>query len=166
MIEIRQASSADLPAVVDVIHAAFDEYRGRLDPPSSAHHKTVESAREELRDGGAFVAVDGSELVGCVFYHPYPDHIYLDRLAVLPAQRGRGLARRLISAVEQRALAAAIPLVRLSVRLALADNRAYYERQGYQLWRFGTHAGYAAPTYVTLQKRIERQPVEARYEAR
>ncbi|HYF62948.1 MAG TPA: GNAT family N-acetyltransferase [Herpetosiphonaceae bacterium] len=152
--ELRPATDDDIPAMVGLIRAAFAEYEGRLDPPSSAQNKTVEATRAELADGGAFVVTCGGELAGCVFYHPHAGHMYLDRLSVLPAYRGLRLSRRLIAAVEDLARASGLDRVRLSVRLALAGNRAYYERLGYAFHAYGTHAGYPEPTYVTLEKAL------------
>jgi predicted N-acetyltransferase YhbS len=154
MFEIRPASAADIPTIVAVIRAAFAEYEGQLDPPSSAQTKTVESTLQELADGGALVATADEAIVGCVFYHLRVDHMYLNRLAVLPEYRGRGLAGRLIAAVEELARHSGLGRVRLAVRLALAENRRYYERLGYAFFKHGTHAGYPAPTYVTLQKQL------------
>ena len=79
--------------------------------------------------------------------------MYLDRLAVLPPFRGRGLARALVDAVEARAFALGAPAVRLNVRLALQDHQAYYARLGYAFLRHGTHEGYTSPTYVVMEKR-------------
>ncbi len=155
MFTIREITEHDLPRVVDVIRAAFEEYRGVLDPPSSAHHKTAEIVSRELANGGAFVAWDRQAIVGCVFYHLYPDHLYLDRLAVLPSHRGRGIARELIRAVEQRAGQYGLGEVRLSVRLALESQRGFYERLGYTFLSYGIHPGYTTPTSVTLRKQVE-----------
>lgn len=153
--ELRPATEDDIPALVGLIRDAFAEYAGRLDPPSSAQDKTVAAARAELADGGAFVISVGGELAGCVFYHPHGGHMYLDRLSVLPAYRGLRLSRCLIAAVEELARSSGLSRVRLSVRLALADNRAYYERLGYAFHAYGTHAGYPEPTYVTLEKALD-----------
>lgn len=152
MFQFRAVTEADLPLMVDVIRAAFAEYEDRLDPPSSAQRRTVESTRQELVNASALVATIEQELVGCVLYFPKTDHMYLARLAVLPAYRGRGIARSLLAAVEERAREAGLPSVQLSVRLQLAELRVAYERLGYRFLRYGTHAGYAAPTYVTLYK--------------
>jgi len=152
MFQLRAATEADLPRMVDVIRAAFAEYEDRLDPPSSNRRRTVESTRQELASGSALVATVEQDLVGCVLYFPKTDHMYLARLAVLPAYRGRGIARGLLAAVEACARDAGLASVQLSVRLQLADLRATYERLGYRFLRYGTHAGYAAPTYVTLYK--------------
>ena len=154
MFTVRDMVADDVPQVVEVIRTAFEEYRGFLDPPSSAHGKTAEIVRRELADGGGFVACETQALVGCVFYHIVPDHLYLDRLAVLPSHRRQGIARVLIQAVEQRAGRYGFHEVRLSVRLALEANQAYYERLGYTLLSYGTPAGYMMPTSVTLCKRL------------
>src|SRR5262249_40192574 len=103
MFTVREMAEIDAPRVADIIREAFEEHRGRLDPPSSAHHKTAEIVLRELADGGAFVACDLETIVGCVFYHLRPDHLYLDRLAVLPGHRNQGIAQALIRTVEDRA---------------------------------------------------------------
>jgi GNAT superfamily N-acetyltransferase len=151
---IREAQAADAPLLARLLREAFEEYRGRLDPPSSAHGKTAEGVLRELEDGGALVAQAGAEPVGCVFFHLRGDHVYLDRLAVLPPFRGQGIARALIDAVEARARALGPAPVRLNVRLALKDPQAYYQRLGYAFREYGTHAGHATPTFVILEKRL------------
>lgn len=155
MFQLREATDADLASVVDLIRAAFAEYEDRLDPPSSAQRRTIESTRQELAEGNALVATVEQQLVGCVLYFPKPDYMYLARLAVLPTYRGHGIARSLIAAVEERARAAGLHGVELSVRLQLAELRAAYERLGYRVVRYGTHKGYSAPTYVTLHKPLD-----------
>ena len=151
---IREATADDAETLAEIIKASFAEYAGLLDPPSSAQGKSAAKVRAELADGGALIYEQGSAPVGCVFFHPHSDHVYLDRLSVLPTHRRQGIAAALMEAVEARARALGLSSVRLSVRLALAENRAYYERAGYQFLSYGTHAGYSAPTYVTLQKPV------------
>ncbi|MCY1015117.1 GNAT family N-acetyltransferase [Pyxidicoccus sp. MSG2] len=151
---IREAVAADAPLLARLLREAFEEYRGRLDPPSSAHDKTEEVVLRELKDGGALISESPSGAEGCVFFHVKPDHVYLDRLAVLPPYRGRGVARALMEAVEARARALGSTPVRLNVRLALKDHQDWYARQGYAFLSYGTHAGYSAPTFVVLQKSL------------
>lgn len=86
---VRVATLDDAPPLLELIHAAFEQYRGRLDPPSGAHTETDASIARKLQAGGAVVAVDSDQLVGCVFYQPEIDHVYLGRLAVRPGHRGR-----------------------------------------------------------------------------
>ncbi|MCP3141077.1 GNAT family N-acetyltransferase [Pyxidicoccus xibeiensis] len=151
--EIREAVDADASLLARLLREAFEEYRGRLDPPSSAHGKTEEVVRRELRDGGALLADAPSGAQGCVFFHVRKDHVYLDRLAVLPPFRGQGVARALMEAVEARARALGPLPVRLNVRLALQEHQDWYARQGYTFRSHGTHEGYTSPTFVVLEKR-------------
>ena len=110
---LREAIAADLPTLLALVHGAFEEYRGRLDPPSGAHAETIETLGRALRTGAALlVSVDGQP-AGCVFYHREPDHVYLGRLSVLAAYRGHGLGGALTDGVERRALAMGVPRVEL-----------------------------------------------------
>ncbi|RKG92959.1 GNAT family N-acetyltransferase [Corallococcus terminator] len=151
---MREATSGDAGLLSRVLREAFEEYRGRLDPPSSAHDKTEAVVTRELRDGGAFVVEADGLPQGCVFFHPKEDHVYLDRLAVLPAFRGRGLSLQLMRAVEARTRELGHTRVRLSVRLALTSHHAWYASQGYAFHSHGTHAGYASPTFLVLEKAL------------
>jgi ribosomal protein S18 acetylase RimI-like enzyme len=154
-ITLREAANADLPALVTVLKAAFEEYRDRLDPPSGAHGETAAKLREVLRTARAVLALAGDDMVGCVFYAPSGDHIDLFRLAVLPEYRRRGIAQALIAYVEARGRELGLARVQLGVRVALPNNRAYYERLGYRFVEARTHAGYAEPTFVILEKLLD-----------
>ena len=158
-VSLREATAEDVPALVAVIHAGFEEYRGRLDPSSGAHGESEETIRQKLTVARAVLASVNQQVVGCVFYEPKGDHVYLGRLAVLPAYRRQGIARELIAWVERQALSLGYTRVRLGVRVALPGNRAYFERLGYRVLNYGTHAGYAEPTYVNLEKEVTQESV-------
>ena len=151
---LREATTEDAPSLSAVILAAFEEYRGRLDPPSGAHDQTVPTIRQKLVTAHAVVASIDGEVVGCAFYEPEDDHIYLGRIAVLPQYRRQGIASKLIAWVEAQTRSLGYARVRLAVRLVLDDNRAFYERHGYLFHSYGTHAGYADPTFVNLEKNV------------
>jgi predicted N-acetyltransferase YhbS len=153
---LREATDADLATLVAVLIAAFEEYRGRLDPPSGAHSESVAKLRKTLRYAHAVLAHSDGEVAGCVFYTPMDQYVDLFRLAVLPVYRRRGVGRALITYVEARALSLGIPRVQLGVRLALPDNRAYYERMGYRFVAAHAHTGYTEPTYMILEKQLTR----------
>lgn len=137
-----------------VLQAAFEQHRGRLDPPSGVHGETVESLRQKLKAGAAVLALVNDEVAGCVFYQQETSHVYLGRLSVLPEYRRHGVGRALVEYVERRALELNVPRVRLGVRLPLAEIRAYYERLGYRPIRCAAHEGYSGPTYVIMEKEL------------
>ncbi len=154
----REATLADAEAILSVVYAAFEEYRGRLDPPSGAHSETVEKIRERITKAHAFVALYRDEIVGCVFSEEEEGYMYLNRVGVLPHYRRRGIARELIRLVEAHAQARRYTRVRLSVRVPLTGNRAYYEHLGYHVVEYASHLGYDRPTYVVMEKDVSEEP--------
>jgi predicted N-acetyltransferase YhbS len=151
---LREATQDDIPTLVALIHSAFEEYRGRLEPPSGAHRETAESIEHYLQQGHAVLALLNDEVVGCVCYHQESEHVYFGRLSVLPSCRQHGLGRALVTYVEQQAHALGAPRIRLGVRRALPHLQAYYERLGYHVVGYETHTGYTAPTTVVMEKRV------------
>jgi predicted N-acetyltransferase YhbS len=154
-ISLRAATEADIPNIVALIHAAFDEYAGVLDPPSGAHKESAGNIREKLATEHVVLALLGDQTLACVFYRDEGDHMYFGRLAVLPAYRGRGIAGALIGYVEARARELGLPSVRLGVRVALPQLRARYERLGYRVIEERRHAGYVEPTYLVMEKLLD-----------
>ena len=156
---LRNAADDHVPAIANVMALAFEEHRGKLQPPSSSLDKSPESVRQELQSAKAIVAVKddnvvGCNVVGCVFYSVKDDYVYLAHLAVVPKCRGLGIARALVLEVEKKALEQNRTVIRLNVRLALEKTRAFYKSLGYSHFCYGTHPGFTEPTYVILEKRL------------
>ncbi|MBI5301397.1 MAG: GNAT family N-acetyltransferase [Chloroflexi bacterium] len=151
-IYIREATEEDIPGLVTVIHAAFEEYRGFLDPPSGAHDETIETVQRKLMSARAGVALVNQQIVGCVICEPRADHLYLGRLAVLPSHRRYGIGQMLIAWVEAHARDLGYARVRLAVRLALQDNLTYFQYLGYRVLDHANHPGYSQPTFANLEK--------------
>jgi GNAT superfamily N-acetyltransferase len=151
---LREATDGDVPAIVALIHAAFEEYRAVLDPPSGAHNETAATVRQRMSSSRVVIALSVGTPIGCVFYEQAGDHLSFSRLAVPPAYRRHGIGRALIAYVEDRARVLNLRQVRLGVRIALPPLRAYYELLGYRLLEYHAHDGYAEPTYVILAKDV------------
>ena len=151
---VREAHSDEAGLVLDILLCAFSEYKGRLDPPSGVHSETTASIRDRLKAGGALVCEIGGTAVGCVFYAPKADHLYVGRLAVVPEHRRRGIGDMLLRASERRAGELGFARVRIGVRSALEKLRAYYEARGYAPIAFRSHPGYAEATYVEMEKAL------------
>ena len=154
---LREATSDDILTLVTLIHTAFEEYRGRLEPPSGAHRETAQSIGTYLQQGRAVLALRNDQAVGCVCYHQEGEYVYFGRLSVLPAFRQHGVGLALIAYVEQQAQALAAQRVQIGVRLALPHLHGYYERLGYRVVRYGTHEGYTEPTSVVMEKHVLQQ---------
>src|SRR5215813_12084768 len=123
---LRAATAVDAPAIAATIAAAFEEYRGKLEPESGAFRETAEGIAAELaRDSGAIVAERNGQMVACVMVKLLEDDLYFGRLSVLPAARG-GIARRLVEAVEDEARRRELSGVRLGVRIVLTENQRLF----------------------------------------
>lgn len=151
---LRAATGDDADALAALVQTAFEEYRGVLIPPSGAHADTAAVLRAKLRTAAALVAESGGRPIGCVFYWHEAGCTEMGRLAVLPAHRGQGLGRALVEEVEARAREAGSGMVRLAVRLVLAENRAFYARRGYREAELGCHDGITGPTFVYMEKAL------------
>jgi len=154
-ITLREAGTEDAVVVLRLLRAAFDEYEGVLDPPSGAHNETIDTVRRKLAGGAAVMATVADEPVGFAFYEAADDLLYFGRLSVLPQWRNNGIGSALLDYVEQRARQTGAAGVRLGVRLQLPHLIARYERLGYRITRHMTHAGYAEPTFVYMEKRLQ-----------
>ena len=152
---IAQANPSDAQRMLDLILSAFAEYRGKLDPESSAFGETADSVRQALATGEGLAAWNDGRMVGCLILEPRgAAGLYLGRLAVDPAYRGRGIAGGLAQAAEAWARRRGRFHLELNVRLALAGNIRLFERLGYRETARKSHPGFAHLTYLVMEKNL------------
>ncbi len=151
---IRNYRPDDVPKMLSVIKAAFAEQKGIVNPPSSAERKTLEILSFELEAGEALVFEIDTRIIGCVCYREKDESIYFDRLAVLPAFRRRGIGKRLIREIENRAGDRGFQTITLSVRIELEAQQEYYQRLGYRIDSYKSHEGFEDPTYLIMKKSL------------
>jgi ribosomal protein S18 acetylase RimI-like enzyme len=150
---LRAATAADAAAIAATIAAAFEQYRGKLEPESGAFQETAEGIAAELaRESGAIVAERNGQMLGCVMVKLEDDDLYFGRLAVLPAARGQGIARKLIDAVEDEARRRELAGVRLGVRIVLTENQRLFTALGYVETSREAHEGFDHPTSINMRK--------------
>jgi putative acetyltransferase len=94
-------------------------------------------------DPGAYfmVAAVGGAAVGCGAIEPVDQWtVELTRLYVRPAYRGRGVGRRLLSALEALAVSGGVATVRLETGIRQPEAIGLYESTGYRaIPRYGDH---------------------------
>jgi ribosomal protein S18 acetylase RimI-like enzyme len=153
---LRAATAADAPIIATTIAAAFEQYRGKLDPESGAFRETADGIAAELaRDSGAILAERNGKVVGCVMLKLLEGDLYFGRLSVLPEARGLGISKRLVEAIEDEARRRDLRGVRLGVRVVLTDNQALFKSLGYEEISREAHEGFDYPTSINMRKSLK-----------
>jgi predicted N-acetyltransferase YhbS len=148
----------DAASVAALIRAAFAAQPVVTDPLPSALRVTEADVVANLLAGGGAVAMVTNVLAGSALWTEQNGGLYLGRLAVAPAWRRRGVARALVAAAEAVARSAGLPVMRLSTRLVLLDNRRLFATCGFVETAREAHPGYAEPTFVNMEKRLSWVP--------
>jgi predicted N-acetyltransferase YhbS len=148
----------DAASVAALIRAAFAAQPVVTDPLPSALRVTEADVVANLLAGGGAVAMVTNVLAGSALWTEQDGGLYLGRLAVAPAWRRRGVARTLVAAAEAAARSAGLPVMRLSTRLVLLDNRRLFATCGFVETTREAHPGYAEPTFVNMEKRLSWVP--------
>ena len=142
----RHATQEDLPATLALIQSAFAFMEGRIDPPSSMHRLTVDDLAQSE------VWVIGAPPLACIVLTPKTDALYLGKLAVAAAERGKGHARTLIDHAEARARALGLSALELQTRIELIENQRTFEAMGFTELARTAHEGYDRPTSITYRR--------------
>jgi ribosomal protein S18 acetylase RimI-like enzyme len=128
----------DRPERTEVIHEltqrAFAPYAA-LPRPSGALRETVADVHADLALGGGVIAYDDTwdTPLGALRWRVEDDHLWVKRVAVDPAHQRRGVGNLLMDACQGLGEALHRERIRLGVRHALTDNRAWFERHGYRV---------------------------------
>lgn len=151
---IRAAQPSEAEAIVALIQRAFGQYRGKLRPESGALRETAETIRAAMSTDSVLVAERAGRIAGCVSVRRKDGHAYAGRLAVEPMERGVGVGRALMAAVEALAQQMGLDRLRIDVRLKLTENRAFFRALGFVEGAERCHPGFRDPTYVEMEKSL------------
>jgi GNAT superfamily N-acetyltransferase len=145
----------DAAAVAALVRSAFAAQPVPTDPPASALRLSADDVRAHIgAGGGGAVVADADRLVGSVLWSEQDGGLYVARVGVDVAWRRRGVAKQLLGAAEAAARELGLPRLHLGTRLVLEDNRALFAACGFVELSRHAHPGYAAPTWVAMEKRL------------
>lgn len=127
------AETQDAGLIQDITRQAYAEYSGVLPGEAGASSDDLAKVQKDLEEGGAILAWLGAEAVGTARFSLRPDHLYVQRVAVLPAYRGQGIASALMDYMDGVARHLERTRLRLGTRLSLPRNIALYRKLGYEV---------------------------------
>jgi ribosomal protein S18 acetylase RimI-like enzyme len=128
-IERRPARPDDFDFLFELARASLGPYVEEIWGWDDAVQRRIQHAWQER--GGVQILEHQGRAIGCLKVTSEDDHVFLDRMALLPAAQNRGLGTRLVREVMDDAARRGLP-VRLSV---LTNNpaRRLYERLGFRV---------------------------------
>ncbi|WP_353947963.1 GNAT family N-acetyltransferase [Sporolactobacillus sp. Y61] len=133
MIKIVYAGDRDIPLIHLLMQRAFAEY-DMTDAPSSAMDETMDSIQAAREDGEqGLIAYMDNEPVGMVRFQVHEDAIYFYRLAVIPEQRGCGVATSILKELENIARIDHKMSITCRVRALVTRNVHLYQSLGYKI---------------------------------
>ncbi|WP_245524274.1 GNAT family N-acetyltransferase [Methylobacterium nonmethylotrophicum] len=121
-----------MPAIQALVRQAYAKWipaTGRKPVPMTADYAlAVRLHRFDLLEQ------DGA-LVALIETIPRADHLWVENLAVAPAQQGQGLGRRMLRRAEDDARTLGHTTIKLGTNQAYASNVDFYRRAGYGVER-------------------------------
>lgn len=150
----RVAPDEDMAPIHTLLTTAFAYMEGRIDPPSSLGRMGVTALSRAAAEAELWVIDREAGPLACMILTPQEDTLYLGKLAVTHAARGKGLARRLIALSLERARALGLPSVTLQTRVELLENHATFAALGFEMTGTTAHPGYDRPTSVNFRRSL------------
>ena len=131
MEEIKvRAARFDEPAVQRLIAEAMAELSRRYG--GSGDDTPVAAADFAPPAGAFFVAYSGEQMLGCAGWRAHGEDAELKRMFTIPAARGRGVARRVLTAIEESARERGCKRVILETGDKQPEAIAMYVKCGYE----------------------------------
>ncbi|WHY66655.1 GNAT family N-acetyltransferase [Neobacillus sp. SuZ13] len=129
--EIKIAKEMDVPVVYRIMLEAFEEYRS-LEVPSSAINESLEALQIMVKSNSEkalLCSINGRPLGSCRFTMK-EGILYFSRVSVIPSARGKGIAKAMLSWLEQYAYDNSKRKMACRVRVSLPKNISLYPVSG------------------------------------
>ena len=139
MAAVRDATAADLPALVALVQSAYRGDSARVGWTHEADlldgQRIDETMLRDLLANDAnriIVLEDGPEMVGCVAIEPRDGYAYIGMVTVAPDRQGAGVGARLLTAAEWAVIDRGFTECRMTVIAQREKLIGWYERKGYR----------------------------------
>ena len=130
--KIRRASAGDATAIAELLVAAFAEYQSLFSEPAfDVVRPRAPEIIGRLAEGPVWVAVTPDGVVGTVSAVARGTDMWVRSMAVAPAARGQGVARRLLGAIEAWMRRRRFRRLHLTTAPFMGQAIRLYERAGF-----------------------------------
>jgi histidinol-phosphate/aromatic aminotransferase/cobyric acid decarboxylase-like protein/N-acetylglutamate synthase-like GNAT family acetyltransferase len=172
-ISVSPPGFSDWPKLLTLLRESFAYMETRIDPPSSLSRMGIEEFQAKATKESFIVATQGQSVIGCAFAALRNDCVYVDKVAVAPRARKKGIARALLVVAENLARAHNRHFLELQTRIELLENHAAFSALQFKKVAETAHPGYERPTSITMRKRVapistrptlHLNPVQERYD--
>ena len=150
-IEVREVRPLEHAEAGEVTADSYREFAREGDPNWHEYLERIADVRGRVALAIVLVAIEDDRIVGTVTLELdgridddhgtlAPDEAHIRMLGVRPAARGRGIARLLMAACEERARSAGRTLITLNTAGRMEAAQRMYETLGYERdedWRVG-----------------------------
>jgi GNAT superfamily N-acetyltransferase len=134
---IRKATAVDLPAVREIIDAAYGMYLSRMNRPPAPMLRDYAPA---IEDGALWLF--GNPPDALISLALADGGLLVENVAVHPRAQGAGLGRRLMEFAEAEAERLGLAKLSLYTNVVMTENQAIYAHLGYRETRRETEGGY------------------------
>ncbi len=144
MIEIKEASIADAPAIADIMQDAFHKYERDLGMTGhvTALKETVEDIERDIREKTVLVGYVNGVPVGSVRVEIMGDLAYLSRFGVRSANTKTGIGGMLINEVDNICREQSVRAIALHTSSKMYGLIRFYYGHGYFIHSTATDRGY------------------------
>lgn len=153
-ISVSPPEFSDWPQLVGLIRDSFAYMHSRIDPPSSLQKMGIEEFKAKAITETLIVAEEDRSIIGCAFAAIRDDCVYVGKVAVVQAARGKGVARAMFLAAEALAREYGRGFLELQTRVELVENHATFAALGFVKVAESAHPGYNRPTSITMRRRV------------
>ncbi|MDF2788347.1 MAG: hypothetical protein K0S80_1445 [Neobacillus sp.] len=155
---IKLGNEAEMVIAHKLMKEAFEEYRN-LEVPSSAINEPLDTLRDSFRNGlEKFIVcyIDGNPL-GSLRFKTAGQTLFFSRVSVPPYARGRGIAKSMLSWLEEYAEKEGIHKLQCKVRSSLTHNLRLYQSIGYNVTKeeMVTNSNNLSVNTVVMEKLLE-----------
>lgn len=138
-IQIRLATTTDLPAIQTCVQLAFAKYLTRMLVPPEPLQKDYQVV---LKTATLFVITVAHQCAGLLELHVQPHDLVLKTIAVHPDYQGQALGKRLLQFAESFGKQHHKSEIHLYTNEKMTENIALYQHFGYRIYATGIENGF------------------------